>query len=149
MIKAKAKAMIKAKAKAIPPLPLRSLVAVTKSSQDLYWFASYWGLGNTLHPRGKISTVPKWSRARIPGWSRPGPCQCPWFFLDFVTFSAGFLGFSKVFVRFTHALQTFCEGVVFGVPRFAKKNANPFSYIFLHFFLQRKCEQDLSRHEDK
>ena len=121
MINAKAKAMIKAKAKAIPPLPLRSLVAVTKRSQDLskicarflqmYWFASHWGLENPLHPRGKISTVPKWARARIPGWSRPGPCQCPWFFLDFVTFSAGFQGFSKVFVRFTHALQTFCEGV--------------------------------------
>ena len=30
-----AKAMIKAKAKAIPPLPLRSLVAATKSTQDL------------------------------------------------------------------------------------------------------------------
>ena len=107
MIKAKAKAMIKA----LPPLPLRSLVAVTKSSQDLsrfvqdfvqelskicarfcqmYWFASYWGLGHPLHPRGKISAVPKWSRARIPAWLRPGPCQCPQLFLDFATFSAGF-----------------------------------------------------------
>ena len=105
--------MIKAKAKAIPPLPLRSLVAVTQSSQDLSKISPnvlvcfLLGIG-APSPRGKISTVLKWSRARIPGWSRPGPCQCPWFLLDFVMFSAGFLGFSKVFVRFTHALQTFC-----------------------------------------
>ena len=29
----------------------------------------------------------------------------PWFFLDFVKLSAGFLGISEVFVRFTHAFH--------------------------------------------
>ena len=47
---------------------------------------------------------------RIPAWLRPDPCQCPCFFLDLVTFSAGFLGFSKVFVRFTHAVHAFFDG---------------------------------------
>ena len=91
----------------------------------LYWFASYWGLGRPLHPRGKISTVPKWSRARIPGWSRPGPCQRPWFFLDVLTFSAGFLGCSKVLVRFTHAFHAF-----FGI---FSRNFSGFSRWFCGF----------------
>ena len=34
-------------------------------------------------------------------WSRRGPCQCPWFFLDFVTFSVGFVGSSKAFPALT------------------------------------------------
>ena len=90
---------------------------------------------------------------RIPAWLRPGPCQCPWFFLDFVTFSAGFLGFSKVFVRFTHAFHAFFEGFsrifsgfsrkfcgclgapcCFWVPRFSKKNANPFAVLSSAYF---------------
>ena len=56
--------------------------------------------------------VPGFSMAfpRIPAWLRPGPCQCPWFFLDFVMLSARFLGFSTVFVRFTHAFHAFSEG---------------------------------------
>ena len=38
--------------------------------------------------------------ARVPGWSRPGACQCPWCFLEVVTFSEGCVGFSKAFVAF-------------------------------------------------
>ena len=68
-------------------------------------------LGHPLHPRGKISTV-----QNGPGLeSRAGrglvPASALDFFSDFATFSAGFLGFFKVFARFTHSLQTFCEGV--------------------------------------
>ena len=84
-MEAKATIKAKAKAKAFPRLPLRSLVA--RFVQDLckncprflqmYWFASYWGLGHPLHPRGKRITVPKWSRARIPGWSLPVPLVFP------------------------------------------------------------------------
>ena len=58
---------------------------------------------------------------RIPAWLRPGPCQCPWFFLDCVTFSAGFLGCSKVFVRFTHAFHAFFEGFSRIFPGFSRK----------------------------
>ena len=114
--------MIKAKAmiKAIPPLPLRSFVGVTKSSPKLSKISPsqlIYILGHPLHPRGKISTVPKWSRARIPAWLRPGPCQCPWFFLDYVTFSAGLLGFSKVFVRFTYAFFEGFSRIFYGFSR--------------------------------
>ena len=76
-------------------------------------------------------------RARIPGWSRP------LVFLDVVTFSAGFRGFSKVFVTFTHAFHAFFEGfpgfslvwlrVVFGFPDF-QKNANPFVVLSSAYF---------------
>ena len=86
--KVKAKAMIKAKAKAmikaIPPLPLRSLVAVAKSSQDLskissmYWFGDWSAvLDSNSGPEGAPSPPAQENKhgpwARIPGWSLPVP----------------------------------------------------------------------------
>ena len=55
-------------------------------------------LGTPSPPARENKHGPKWSWARIPGWSRRGPGQCPCFFVDVVTFSVGLMGFSKAFL---------------------------------------------------
>ena len=115
----------------LPPLPLRTLVTVTKSGRispgkrpglsknlpspiDLH-------LGAPSRPARENKHGPKWSWARIPGWSRHGPGQCPCFFRRFCHVFCWFMRCSKAFLAFSQECSRLClDFVMFSAGCFSK-----------------------------